>query len=414
MKQNYDIIFNKDNFKTINDFIKWFLENINEVLNYNFTVKSEINKIKEENVNKLISFLKYYIEVKKSCDSENNNYHSTLRKLSNNKELKESLEEFIRMSRGGKYLRATLVALGYHSVSNYDNKYLDLALALEVFQTSILIHDDIIDKAKTRRGKDTIPVSYINKNKNLNKENFIKKREDYANGIALCLGDLGFYLAEEIIVNAYQKENTLSKILSYYHNTAIKTCLGEILDIELPFKEEFYKNTENLEEKIFEIYKLKTAWYSVIGPFCLGMILGKCKDNNIKEMENILLNIGIAFQIKDDLLGVYGNDKYIGKSTGSDIEEYKQTILYSYTINTKYKDELLKYYGKTNLKEKEINQVKEIFEKSGAKKYAENLMTQLFKSSLDKLKNIDFMKQEFKDILIGFIIYLENRMRWLP
>ncbi len=411
MNNNYDVIFNKDNFTSINDFISWAFSNKEIVLNYNFTIKSEINEIKEETVNSFISFLKYYIKVIKSCNNKNETYNTTLRQLSNNKELKEALNEFIRINEGGKYLRATLVALGYHSVSNYDDKYLDLSLALEIFQTSILIHDDIIDKAKTRRGKDTIPVSYINKNKKVNKMGFDEKREDYAKGMALCLGDLGFYLAEEIIINAYKKDKILSEILSYYHNIAIKTCLGEMIDIELPFKEEFYQNTNNLEEKIMEIYKLKTAWYSVIGPFCLGMILGNAKDKDIKEMENILLNIGLAFQIKDDILGVYGDDKYIGKSTNSDIEEYKQTILYSYAINTNYKDELLKYYGKTNLTNEEITKVKEIFEKSKAKSYAENLMNKLFKSSLNKLNTVNFIKKEFKEILIGFIIYLENRMR---
>ena len=411
MNNNYDVIFNKDNFTSINDFISWAFSNKDIVLNYNFTIKSEINEIKEETVNSFISFLKYYIKVIKLCNNKNETYNTTLRQLSNNKELKEALNEFIRINEGGKYLRATLVALGYHSVSNYDDKYLDLSLALEIFQTSILIHDDIIDKAKTRRGKDTIPVSYINKNKKVNKMGFDEKREDYAKGMALCLGDLGFYLAEEIIINAYKKDKILSEILSYYHNVAIKTCLGEMIDIELPFKEEYYQNTNNLEEKIMEIYKLKTAWYSVIGPFCLGMILGNAKDKDIKEMENILLNIGLAFQIKDDILGVYGDDKYIGKSTNSDIEEYKQTILYSYAINTNYKDELLKYYGKTNLTNEEITKVKEIFEKSKAKSYAENLMNKLFKSSLNKLNTVNFIKKEFKEILIGFIIYLENRMR---
>ena len=410
MKQDYNIIFNENNFKSINEFIKWFFKNKKDVLNYNFNIKSEIKEIKEENVNKLISFFKYYIKVKKSCDNALNKYNKTLRKLNDKKELKEALDEFIRMNEGGKFLRATLVALGYHSIKDDDN-YLNLALALEVFQTSILIHDDIIDKAKTRRGKDTIPVSYINKNEKVNKKDFIEKREDYAKAVALCLGDLGFYLAEEIIIDAYKKEENLSKILSYFHNTAIKTCLGEVIDVELPFKEEFYQNTENLEQKILEIYKLKTAWYSVIGPFCLGMILGNAKENNIKEMEDILLKVGIAFQIKDDLLGIYGNDKYIGKSTNSDIEEYKQTILYSYTINTKYKDNLLKYYGKNNLNETEMIKIKQIIEKSGAYKYANEMMNKYFKETINKIEKIKFIKKDIKDILIGFIIYLENRMR---
>ncbi|MBR2833704.1 MAG: polyprenyl synthetase family protein [Bacilli bacterium] len=409
MKKNYAIRFNDDNFASINDFIVWALKNKDIILECDFDVKSEIDNIDSKNIERIISFLKYYIKVKKSCDNRICEYNNTLHLLSNNDVAKEAIDEFVRMNEGGKFLRATLVALGYHSIGDYNDNYLDLALALEIFQTSILIHDDIIDKALVRRGKDTIPVSYINKNNEINEPNFLEKRSDYANGMAICLGDLGFYLAEEAIINGYRDEKTLPFVLSYYHNVAIKTCLGEMIDIELPFKEEFYGNDDNLEAKVLEIYKLKTAWYSVIGPFCLGMALAGSDNEFVKTMEDILLNVGMAFQIKDDLLGIYGDDKYIGKSTNLDIEEYKQTVLYSYVMNTGYKDELLKYYGKGNLGELEINNVKKIFEISGAKKYATDLMKKLFDSSLKRLENVSFLKN--KDILIGFIIYLENRMK---
>ena len=116
----------------------------------------------------------------------------------------------------------------------------------------------------------------------------------------------------------------------------------------------------------------------------------------------------MAFQIQDDLLGIYGDEKQIGKSITSDLEEYKQTILYSYTMNTKYKDDLHKYYGK-KIKEKDIEKVKEIFEKSGAKKYAENKMIELFKNSENQISKLDFISDKNKSILKGFIIYLKNR-----
>ena len=181
-----------------------------------------------------------------------------------------------------------------------------------------------------------------------------------------------------------------------------------MLDIVLPFKEEYFETDGNLEHKIMEIYKLKTAWYSVIGPYCLGLILGAAKEEDIKTMEDILLEIGVAFQIQDDLLGIYGDEKQIGKSITSDLEEYKQTILYSYTMNTKYKDELHKYYGKKIVPE-EIKKVKEIFEKSGAKKYAENKMIELFKISEKQTDELDFINENNKSILKGFITYLKNR-----
>ena len=407
MKEKYMITFDENNFNSISDFILWSIINKEIIVEDDFEIEGNVDK---EKIYSLISFLKYYLKVRKLCDKKLSYYNGTLRKYGTNECLKEAIDEFVRMNDSGKFLRGTLAALGYNSKCD-DDGYLDLSLALEVFQTSILIHDDIIDKASVRRGKDTIPVSYIKKNEDVENKFFDDKRKDYANGMSLCLGDLGFYLAEEVIVNSYKDSDKLSSILSYYHDMAIKTCLGEMIDIELPFKEEFYGSGDNLEEKILEIYKLKTAWYSVIGPYCLGMTLAGFDKKDIECMEDVLLNVGMAFQIKDDILGIYGDDKYIGKSTNSDIEEYKQTVLYAYVMNSSYKEELVKNYGKKDLSIDDVSKVKEIFDKSGAYEYSNNLMNQLFESSLDKIRDISFIKDEFKDILIGFIVYLENRTK---
>ena len=336
MIKKYVIKFDNDNFNNIEDFISWAFINKELVEDREFVIENDLKEIDTCDIENIISFLKYYLKVRKLCDKSIKEYNNTLRKLSNNKELQTALDEFIRMNDSGKFLRAALVGIGYNAGNKKDYNYLDLAIALEVFQTSILIHDDLIDKAKVRRGKYTIPVSYAKKYKKNLTQDFIEQRNDFSNSIALCLGDMGFYLAEEIIINSYKNHKQLPEVLSYYHQTAIKTCLGEILDVTLPFKEKFYKTDSKLENKIIEVYKLKTAWYSVVGPYCLGLTLANQNKNEIKKMEELLLNIGIAFQIKDDLLGIYGDDRHLGKSTNSDIEEYKQTILYSYTMKTTY------------------------------------------------------------------------------
>ena len=140
-----------------------------------------------------------------------------------------------------------------------------------------------------------------------------------------------------IKIDVWNISRAEAKVLNYYNSVAIKTCEGEMIDVILPFYEEFYGN-ENLEESVMEIYKLKTAWYSVVGPYCMGALLGGLEEENLEKLEETLINLGIAFQIKDDLLGIYGDEKHIGKSTTSDVSEFKQTILYSHIINTEYKD----------------------------------------------------------------------------
>lgn len=370
-----------------------------------------INYIENTRCDMKENFLKYYKNIKEKCINKMNDYNEMFQKGYDNKFLEEALDQFTTSNSGGKFLRGTLIALGYQSFKD-DDKYLPLAMALEIFQTSILIHDDIIDKADKRRGLDTIPIKYqkIYGDPIKNNGSFKVKREDVANSMALCLGDLGFYLALNIIVENYSDNENLSKVLHYYNNVAIKTCEGEMVDVILPFYEEFYDSTLELEKHVIDIYKLKTAWYSVVGPYCLGAILAGASAKQVEMLEDALINLGIAYQIKDDLLGIYGDEKHIGKSVTSDVSEFKQTILYAYVINTEYKEELLKYYGK-EVSIDDMDKVRDIFTKSGAKAYAEDFMSKLFKQSFENILNLDFIDIKYKNILLGFGEYLEARTK---
>ena len=396
--------------KKSKDFLKWFLgdkslhdKKIGFILDDNGDVKK---------MEVMYEFLKYYLSVKDKFTLKMEDYNSLFVKGYSNRFLEEALEQFTSSNKGGKFLRASLIALGYQSFGDDDDKYLPLGIALELFQTSILIHDDIIDKADKRRGLDTIPVKYQKIYGDSIKEgnDFESKRKDIGNSMALCLGDLGFYLALQIIVQNYRNNENLDRVLEYYNSVAIKTCEGEMVDVILPFYEEFYGEEDNLESHVMEIYKLKTAWYSVVGPYCLGAILGGCDEEKVHKLEDALINLGVAFQIKDDLLGIYGDEKHIGKSVTSDVSEYKQTILYAYVVNTEYKDELLKYYGK-DISVKEMDKVKEIFDKSGAKEYANKVMDKLFRDSFKDILDLEFLDLDKKKLLLGFAEFLKVRSK---
>lgn len=392
---------NTNNYSVKNNGEEIVFTSISQFVNYCLKNNEKLD-ISDEKLLNLYNFLNYYKNIKYTCETEMKDFNTNLVDSENNDIVKDILNKFVYLNNDGKYLRATLAALGYQSVKQ-DNDYLPLALALEVFQTSILIHDDIIDKAEKRRGKDTIPVMYKNEmTKDVLDNDFWEKRDNFANSMALCMGDLGFYLTSGILLDSYKNNPNLGSILTYYNNVAIKTNKGEMLDVYLPFVEEYYNHSLDLEDKIFEIYTLKTAWYSVIGPFCLGLVLAGANENTIKSMEKILLDVGIAYQIKDDLLGIYGDETKTGK-TASDVMEYKQTILYSYTLNTDYKEELLKYYGTSN-----SLKVAEIFEMSGAKNYAVDKMNELFDKSILNIKNTD-LPEKSKSILLGFVCFLKER-----
>ena len=395
--------------KSCEEFLKWFMSDkslfdkkIGFILDDDGTVKK---------IEILYEFLKYYLSVKNKFDLKMNDYNDLFVKGYSNKFLEEALNQFVSSNKGGKFLRASLIAMGYNSFKK-DDDYLPLGLALEIFQTSILIHDDIIDKADKRRGLDTIPIKYqkLYSDKVKGNDDFDIKRKDLGNSMALCLGDLGFYLALQVIVKNYRNNKNLDRVLEYYNDVAIKTCEGEMVDVILPFYEEYFGCEDDIESHVMEIYRLKTAWYSVVGPYCLGAILGGASEEEVHKLEDALLGLGIAFQIKDDLLGIYGDETHIGKSITSDVSEFKQTILYAYMVNTSYKDELLKYYGK-NIDVSLMDKVRVIFDKSGAREYANKTMDKLFKQSFQSILDLDFLDIENKKILLGFAEYLRVRSK---
>ena len=419
MLLEYDyVISNSDEYKDdrvikIKDsaeFLKWFMGDkslFSKKIGFIIDDDGEMKKVEV-----MYEFLKYYLSVKDKFTLKMDDYNSLFVKGYSNRFLEEALEQFVSSNKGGKFLRACLIALGYQSFGKDDDNYLPLGCALELFQKYILIHDDIIDKADKRRGMDTIPIKYekLYSDPIKEDESFNGKRYDIGSSMALCLGDMGFYLALQVIAQNYKNNENLGKVLEYYNSVAIKTCEGEMVDVILPFYEEFYSELDDLESHVMEIYKLKTAWYSVIGPYCLGAILAGADERQIHKLEDALLNLGIAFQIKDDLLGIYGDEKHIGKSVTSDVSEFKQTILYAYTINTSYKDELLKYYGR-DISISDMDKVKKIFDESGAHEYAEVTMDKLFKESFQDILDLDFLDLDKKKLLLGFAEFLRVRSK---
>lgn len=350
----------------------------------------------------LLEFFIYYKSKLKEFETELKKINKTFIEKDNPIVI-DAINKFINMNGDGKFLRGCLIDLGYKLTKN-DDYAKTLSLAYETFETSILIHDDIIDNAHLRRNKETIHETYKNEFKKYNVEN-----DNTNTSLALCIGDIGFFYTAELITKKYKNDKNLAKLLSYYNNIVIKTIKGEIIDVALPFIEKNDKKHTLHEEDIMEIYKLKTSWYTIVGPFVLGMILGNSKAKDMETFEKILEPLGIAFQIKDDILGIYSSKEILGKSVYSDIEEFKQTILYSY-IKIKRNDlldELLKYYGRS-INEEESKKVQQLFEESGALEYATNKMNEMFNEAYTNIKSMD-IKEYIKNILLGLILFLRLR-----
>ena len=177
-------------------------------------------------------FKKYYLEEKNKLNKKLTEFNNKL-VLEDNKLIKENLEYFSNLNSDGKLVRGCLVNLGYYLLKDNREYSNDLALAYEVFQTAILVHDDIIDRDTVRRGKDTI--HYANYKKYSKHSNNQEELTNLTNSIALCMGDYGLYSANKIISEAYAKDKNLARILNYFNETVLNTIRGELLDVILPF-----------------------------------------------------------------------------------------------------------------------------------------------------------------------------------
>lgn len=368
----------------------------------------------------LKAFLSFYGEstarLKKAAKAYNRNL-----KKDQNPIVRMFREDLADLNEGGKMLRGALVALGYRLAGGENPADSDmLALAFEIFQTGVLIHDDIIDNAETRRGKFTIHRRYEHRlgARGIRMVAEVDGPRDVARSAAICTGDLGMYLANLCIAQHYSENPKLGALIGYFDETVIRTIRGELLDVVLPyelqdssFDEE--KRKELLEKSVRDIYHLKTSCYSVIGPLHLGMMLGGMPEDRMRAVDRFADELGIAYQIMDDILGIYADAGYLGKDVGSDIAEFKQTILWMYVRNhdPASTEELLKYYGKKRVSKKDLGEVRRIFSESGALDYARSAMDACYGRARRKLSRMSFLSAEDKQILRGFITWCGGRSR---
>ena len=235
------------------------------------TLKKQIIEISH-----LIDFFVYFSNRKKDIEKEMIKFNKSLIKK-DNKIVTDLINRFISMNSDGKCIRGLLIDLGYKLKHN-DNYSLKLSAAYEAFETSILVHDDIIDNSDLRRGKKTISKQYKD---DFDKYNVIS--DNTHNNLALCAGDLGFFYINNYIIKNYNKDKNFERLLTEYNNIVIDTIKGEILDVYLPFIEQYDKNHILSEDDILEIYKLKTSKYTIVGPFTLGMILANFTNSDIEK-----------------------------------------------------------------------------------------------------------------------------------
>jgi geranylgeranyl diphosphate synthase type I len=305
---------------------------------------------------------------------------------------------------GGKRLRPALMCWGYLGVGGKDEKeIIKTSVSIELIHIFLLIHDDIIDNDKTRHGQETIHTQYARIGKVISKG----KRESthFGNSMGIVVGDIVAGLGNQILFRANFPAKLVIKALHQLQGIVAMVAVGEAQDVIIEHRR------LATETEVMDMYKNKTAKYTIEGPLHLGAILGGADEDVLKKITEFSVPIGTAFQIQDDILGIFGNEKKIGKPVGSDIREGKQTILVVKALekaNREQKNILNKVLGKKDLNKKEIEAFKKVIKDTGSLKYAQALAQKLILEGKESLGDLKFNKK-YKNLLFGIADYMAER-----
>jgi len=289
------------------------------------------------------------------------------------------------MNQGGKRLRPLLTLLACDLFGGDIQKALYPALSIEVFHNFTLVHDDIMDRAPLRRGKETV---------------YKKWNSD----IAILAGDTMFALAYTYALKT--DAEIVPEILTVFSKAAIEVCEGQQYDMN------FEQLASVSIDEYIRMIRLKTA--VLLGASLeIGAICARADQNDVRKLYQFGIELGIAFQLKDDLLDVYGDTEKFGKLSGGDIATNKKTFLYLKAMelaNNKQNKELKQWYSQNTSFDPnhKIQAVKKIFDELNIQNLTGETMTGYFERSLAHLDSVHADATR-KDDLRLFATQLFNR-----
>ena len=287
---------------------------------------------------------------------------------------------------GGKRIRPTLLLIAADLFGNAYQKALDAALAVEVFHNFTLLHDDIMDNSPLRRGKTTV-------------------HEKWDTNTAILSGDV-------MLINAYQylekyDASSYKALMQLFSKTAQEVCEGQQYDVD-------FETLNNIKiTDYIEMIRLKTAVLLACS-LKMGAIIANASTADATTIYNFGINLGLAFQLQDDLLDALGNPKTFGKRIGGDIIANKKTYLHLLLLekaDKTDKETISAYYNsktKPNEEEAKIALITGLYKKYNIDKATQQLIDTYSNKALEDLSQIS-SENEAKTLLASYVSKLQSR-----
>jgi geranylgeranyl diphosphate synthase type I len=325
--------------------------------------------------------------------------------------LKEAVYSYVH--RAGKRLRPAVLLISCGAVGGREEDAIPAAAAVEMFHTWTLVHDDLIDNDDKRRGGHTVHTQA-----SLTAKQDLKytdsQAKDYGRDIAVLAGDVQQGWAVSLLCDCSLKRNvkpeitlTLIKMLeSYVLNTLVS---GETLDIQFA-----KKRIESFDaERILDMLWRKTGAlyeYSAKAGAMIGLSTTDAQDKRVKALSAFTSKCGTAFQLQDDILGIVGNEKQLGKPIGSDIREGKRTTIIYYAFkkaSSAQKKRLEDVLGKPEAANVEIHEIIQLLEQLGGISETKRLAEKIIKEACSELEALP--DSPYKSLLLAWADFMITR-----
>lgn len=279
------------------------------------------------------------------------------------------------LEQGGKRLRPMLALMSAQTFGGDPAKALPAAIAIEIFHNFTLLHDDIIDEAPLRRGRETVYKKW-----NIN--------------TAILSGDTMFAIAYGQLCSS--ETAMLPALMKVFTKTAIEVCEGQQYDID------FETSGDVSIDAYLNMIRLKTA-VLLAASLKIGAITANASEVDADRIYSFGENLGIAFQLQDDLLDAFGNEEVFGKKTGGDILTNKKTYLYLKALESAAADDrkmLAELYSRRDMEDGEkIGKVLQIFRRADIEKQTEELIMDYFNRAILLLAEINLSEEAKKPLL---------------
>lgn len=308
-------------------------------------------------------------------------------------------EEFVR--NGGKRLRPAFMYFGYKAAGGKNEEMvLGSAISVELVHNGALIHDDIMDNSDLRRGKPTVHISLANKVGNA----------ELGRGAAIVMGDTVLALASKALSEFSRNSENANHARALFDQMCLEIDYGQFLDL-----------LGNISDRVdvdwvMKVMEYKTARYTIEKPLLIGAALAGADEKTLNTLSSYAIPLGIAFQIQDDILGMFGDEKKVGKPIDSDLKEGKKTLLVLKTISSlrdadriQDVDRFKSILGNSNLTQEDYHWAQQIIIETGALEYCKSLAKQLIESSQESIKELKIQDPNTTTFLEGIANFILER-----